>query len=379
MRRNPLALLTILLRPQLVESWRRGPSCVHRARCVMCSGAESDESLQSVLKRAASEKLGASLESAIKPEDRSLYASGPTSMANALQEAKKRLEERKAAIGEDQALAELDAAIRTEGRAAEGRAAASPLLKARPKLFLLDRDGVINADVGAPGVTRVEDLAIIPGSAGALRRLRLSGKVAIITNQSARGKGLLSAETLDEIHEELRHLVATTARGGLVGREQWDGLYVCTDAGPSARKKPEPGMVLEALDDFGCTPNEAVLIGDSWSDIVAARRAGCVGVLLTTGHGQSLGALLQKNGVTLPITLSVRVEASGADATEFVKLQRDLATERDGGVARTVEEWISTRSEAEAALVWEALRTDVRIYRDLLQAVDELVAAASEL
>ena len=121
-------------------------------------------------------------------------------------------------------------------------------LAVRPKLWLLDRDGCINADVGSPGVVRREDLHLIPGSAGAITRLRLFAPVAVVTNQSARGKGLLSAAGLDEIHERLRHLIASAARGGLASEDgsRWDGLYVCEDALPSSRKKPAAGMLLEA-------------------------------------------------------------------------------------------------------------------------------------
>ena len=70
---------------------------------------------------------------------------------------------------------ELQASIRATEAEAEVRAAASALLRGRPRLWLLDRDGVINEDVGAPGVIRAEELRLIPGSAGAVRRLRLSG------------------------------------------------------------------------------------------------------------------------------------------------------------------------------------------------------------
>lgn len=334
---------------------------------------DDDGSLQSALKKAAAQKLGRPLEAAVSAEDVLVYQTKAKTFADAMRESKENLARRKEEIGEAAALEELDDAIR-----AEGRAASKPnVLKARPKLWLLDRDGCINEDVGAPGVVRTDDLRIIPGSAGALRRLRLSGKVAIITNQSCRGKGLVSAAELDDIHEELRHLLAKTARGGRVGRDQWDALYVCEDIDSSSdRKKPAPGMILEALSDFGCAPSEAVMIGDSWGDVVAAHRAGCVGVLLATGHGASLGALLRERGVRLPVTLSVE-SSDDAPATEFVELQRSLATA--GGTSAAVEEWIRGRSEREQALIGEALRKDVRIYRDLAQAVDELVAMASEM
>ena len=229
-------------------------------------------------------------------------------------------------------------------------------LTIKPKLWLLDRDGVINADVGAPGVIRRDDLSLIPGSAGAIRRLRLAAPVAIVTNQSCRGLGLLSKADLDGIHEALRHLIAKTARGGLASQDgrQWDAMYICEDAQLSERKKPEPGMVLEALADFGCTPNAAVMIGDSWSDVVAAQRAGCCGVLVATGHGASLGAILSQRGVRLPTTLTAELIA--ADAAF-------------GG-------WVAERSANEAALIREALRTEVRVYANLLQATDELLAQA---
>ncbi|EOD12243.1 hypothetical protein EMIHUDRAFT_247557 [Emiliania huxleyi CCMP1516] len=165
-------------------------------------------------------------------------------------------------------------------------------LAVRPKLWLLDRDGCINADVGSPGVVRREDLHLIPGSAGAITRLRLFAPVAVVTNQSARGKGLLSAAGLDEIHERLRHLIASASRGGLASEDgsRWDGLY--------------------ALHDFTCEPSEAVMVGDSWSDV--ARRAGCVPVLLATGHGQALAAALRRQGTRLPASLTAAALSEAA-------------------------------------------------------------------
>ena len=79
-------------------------------------------------------------------------------------------------MGDEAALAELQASIRAADAEAEARAAASALLRGRPRLWLVGRDGVINEEVGAPGVLEAEELRLIPGSAGAVRRLRLSGK-----------------------------------------------------------------------------------------------------------------------------------------------------------------------------------------------------------
>ena len=235
----------------------------------------------------------------------------------------------------------------------------------QPKLWLLDRDGCINQDVGAPGVVRVDDLALIPGSAGAIRRLRLMGPVAIVTNQSCRGLGLLSTEGLQAIHEKLRHLLATTARGGRASREQWDAMYICEDALSSPRKKPEPGLILEACKDFEVDPSEALMIGDSWSDIVAAQRAGCVGVLVATGHGESLSKALLGQGVELPTTLTAEVFTARETAEHNTPC---------------LVEWIKGRSETETELIWEAMQAApaVRFYRDLAQAVDELTEPSAQ-
>ena len=91
-------------------------------------------------------------------------------------------------------------------------------------------------------------------------------------------------------------------------------------------------MVREALRDFECNPSEAVMIGDSWGDVVAAQRAGCVGVLVLTGHGTSLGALLREQGVALPVTLraGADTDAGGAATTDLVELQRSLVRVRVG-------------------------------------------------
>ena len=291
---------------------------------VMCKNPneEQSSSLNDALKKAAAQKLGVSMEDAMKPEDVARYRAGASAMEKALREAKERLAVRKSEVGEEAALEELDAYIR-----GAGREEAPPVgLTVRPKLFLLDRDGCLNQDVGAPGVVRVADLRLIPGSAGALRRLRLAGKVAIVTNQSARGKGLLSAAELDAIHEELRHQIARTARGGLAGKEQWDGLYVCEDAARSERKKPEPGMLVEALGDFDVEPSEAVMIGDSWSDVVA-RRAGCAGVLLATGHGACRSSA-EAAGVGLPVTL--KVDDANSATTDYLRLQQSVTSASTG-------------------------------------------------
>ena len=109
------------------------------------------------LSSAAAEKLGTSMASTIKPQDRELFTAGSNAMADAIREAKEQLTKRKAEVGEAAALSKLDASIRSEAAGVEARG----ILTARPKLWLLDRDGCLNEDVGAPGVVRSDDLRLI--------------------------------------------------------------------------------------------------------------------------------------------------------------------------------------------------------------------------
>jgi len=79
------------------------------------------------------------------------------------------------------------------------------------------------------------------------------------------------------------------------------------------------------------------MIGDSWADVVAAQRAGCVGVLVATGRGAALGALLRQHGVSLPVTL--RSDAGDAASTDYAKLQ-SMADGDGAAAAVAVEQWV---------------------------------------
>lgn len=113
------------------------------------------------------------------------------------------------------------------------------------------------------------------------------------------------------------------------------------------------------------------MIGDTWSDVVAAHRAGCEGVLVATGYGEGLGAVLAANGVSLPTTL-VGCADDRIAPTDFLRLVKDKA--KANGTAAAVVEYLEGKGEAERALIWEALRREVRVYADLAQAVDGLLA-----
>jgi D-glycero-D-manno-heptose 1,7-bisphosphate phosphatase len=155
----------------------------------------------------------------------------------------------------------------------------------RPALVLLDRDGVLNVD-RSDYVKTPDELVLIEGSAAAVAKLNAAGiLVALCTNQSAVGRGIIPAVMLERIHESLRERLA---RAGA----RLDALYFCGDppGPPSTHRKPAPGMLLDALRRLAIAPSRAVMIGDSLRDLQAAQRAGVARILVRTGHGAATQA-----------------------------------------------------------------------------------------
>ncbi len=121
----------------------------------------------------------------------------------------------------------------------------------------------------------------IPGSLEAIAQLSKAGfGVAVATNQSAIGRRYFGLDTLHRIHQKLRDLLVP--HGGHL-----EPIVYCPhrpDEGCGCRK-PAPGMLLEIAECFGRPPEELWFVGDSATDIEAARRAGARGVLVRTGNG----------------------------------------------------------------------------------------------
>jgi histidinol-phosphate phosphatase family protein len=145
----------------------------------------------------------------------------------------------------------------------------------RPATVLLDRDGVINR-MRPDYVKRWEEMELLPGAVEALARLSRAGcRLVVLTNQSAIGRGILTHEGVDEIHQRLDAVVKEA--GGRI-----DAYLVCphAPADACACRKPAPGLLLRARDELGVDLGRAVLIGDQPSDLEAAEAARCDAILV---------------------------------------------------------------------------------------------------
>ncbi len=155
---------------------------------------------------------------------------------------------------------------------------------ALPAIFL-DRDGVINQEVHY--LSKPEDMALIPGVGQAIARINAARvPVIVVTNQSGIARGYLNEDDLLVLHERMTQLLA--AEGASVqgiyyspfhpdGQDEYQKDSIC--------RKPGPGMIFAACEDFAIDLAESVLIGDKIADIDAGRAAGMKTVLVRTGHG----------------------------------------------------------------------------------------------
>lgn len=158
------------------------------------------------------------------------------------------------------------------------------------QLIILDRDGVINFD-SENFIRRVADFIYIPGSLDAMVQLYQAGKkLVVVTNQSGIARGYLDEAELEKMHHKLSQDMQS--RQAAIER-----FYYCPH-GPDDNcdcRKPKPAMVLDALRDLNCKPEDAVLIGDSIRDLQAAEQAGVDAILVKTGKGLKSAARLAED------------------------------------------------------------------------------------
>ncbi len=146
----------------------------------------------------------------------------------------------------------------------------------RPAVFL-DRDGTIIEEVGY--CSDPADVRLYHGADNAIRQLREAGFLVVIaTNQSGIGLGLFSEQQYYAVHAEMvRQLVPV----------EIDGMYFNSDTPerPGFRRKPNPGMVLEAARDLDIDLTKSYFVGDRGGDVECGRNAGTRTVLVETGYG----------------------------------------------------------------------------------------------
>jgi D-glycero-D-manno-heptose 1,7-bisphosphate phosphatase len=146
----------------------------------------------------------------------------------------------------------------------------------------LDRDGVLNRSIVRDGVPYppddVAECVLLPGVRHACQRLHTAGYLLIVvTNQPDVARGRQSRERVEEINAWIKNTLPIQQ------------VLTCYHdiADQCACRKPKPGMLLQAADEWNIALQRSVMIGDRWSDVEAGRAAGCTSILVDRKYSKA--------------------------------------------------------------------------------------------
>ncbi len=155
---------------------------------------------------------------------------------------------------------------------------------ATSKYVLLDRDGVINHRVLKGYVTSWSQFVFLPRALEALRLLALNNVTTIVvSNQACVGKGLMTSSELDDL---TRHfLLRVEEHGGRIHKVYYCPHRVEDDC---ECRKPKPGLLLQAQKEHQFDFAATFLVGDSETDLLAAKNVECPAILISSRRPSDL-------------------------------------------------------------------------------------------
>ncbi len=171
---------------------------------------------------------------------------------------------------------------------------------------LIDRDGTLITEENY--LSDPEHVKFTAGAVEAVKALNDAGRrVVVVSNQAGIARGLFGEDTVREIHCRIDLLLK-------LEDARIDRYYLCPHhpdfGGPCRCRKPEPGMVLDAIRDFDLNPQASWIIGDRVGDVEAGLRAGVPGILVRTGYGRKEEELLARPGQAHPQLVSDNLAAA---------------------------------------------------------------------
>ena len=185
-----------------------------------------------------------------------------------------------------------------------------------PKCVIgLDRDGVINEDLGTY-CWKSKDFKPIEGSIPAIAKLRKLGhKVVIVTNQGGIEKGLFTEDDVENLHKHMFELL------GEAGCQSIDALYYSS----SSRKndmyaKPNTGMFKRCEKEKPHIKfSQGYYVGDKISDLKVAIKIGARPILVRTGYGKETEALINKRFTYRPIKKRTKIFDTLLDFVNYLE------------------------------------------------------------
>ncbi|MBM3161528.1 MAG: HAD-IIIA family hydrolase [Bacteroidetes bacterium] len=151
--------------------------------------------------------------------------------------------------------------------------------------LFLDRDGVINKRKFGGYITSTEEFTFQKGALEALSFFnKRFGHIIIVTNQQCVGKGIITVETLDEIHTHMIYQIEMA--GGRVDR-----VYSAKEPKGEApfHRKPYPAMAYLAKEELASIDfKKSIMVGDTDSDIEFGKNLGMKTVLVLSQEATKL-------------------------------------------------------------------------------------------
>ncbi|WNX84092.1 HAD-IIIA family hydrolase [Agathobaculum sp. NTUH-O15-33] len=162
----------------------------------------------------------------------------------------------------------------------EDYAAAQQSMKERApvnRAAFFDRDGTINVDIHY--LHRPEDLQFIEGMPQFIRKWNDWGyKVIVVTNQAGIARGYYTENDMRALHRYMNERLAEYGA-------HIDAFYFCPHhpdiTGPCHCRKPEPGMIEDAIRDFDLDPAQCLIFGDKSWDIEAGKQCKIQGYIIS--------------------------------------------------------------------------------------------------
>jgi len=150
------------------------------------------------------------------------------------------------------------------------------------RCVFFDRDGIVNESPGPGYVERFDDFHLQPGFIAAARIALISGyAVAIATNQRGVARGIMTLESLDEIHSRMLALLMDNGINVL-------DVFCCPHENDTCScRKPKPGLLLQAAQQHNLDLNSCWMVGDKETDVEAGQRAGCRTILVNAQCGDT--------------------------------------------------------------------------------------------
>jgi D-glycero-D-manno-heptose 1,7-bisphosphate phosphatase len=147
------------------------------------------------------------------------------------------------------------------------------------RAVFLDRDGVLVIpefrDGRSYAVRSLDQFQLYPEAEACLHRLKAAGFcLVVVTNQPDLGSGLVEAETVAAMHSLMLQALPL------------DSVQVCPHTAQinCDCRKPNPGMILTAAQEFGIDLEASFMVGDRASDIAAGKAAGCGTAFIDLGY-----------------------------------------------------------------------------------------------